>query len=511
MTRVAIAASSEISAQAGAELADAGGNAVDAVLGAALVSLCTDIGIVSPAGGALIAIWPTDGDPVVIDGCPEMPGRGQDSDRLGDASWEVVFEYGGEARQRVGFGSVATPGAFAAMGKASEKFGSLPWSSVPQPAIHWTQKGFPLRGGAAEYLGYTREAIYSWLPDSYRLLHHSDGSPLAEGDTVFIPGLADSLKQIASDGVEAFYGGELGQRIAAGIQAEGGLLNQADLDAYRATMHESITLDLDDWRIATCPPPSIGGPCLAAMLLLLRKCPEHEYNADAIRWLIEAQHAVLNYRARRLDAAGIELADEVEHLLELAKLGQPSELLSAPSTIHVSGVDSNGLACSLTASAGYGSGAMVPGTGIWLNNSLGEVDLHPKGLSEVAPGTRLLSNMAPSVARSKDGALIAIGSPGASRITTALAQSLWHHIHFGKSLDAAIEHPRLHIESAAGKPAISFERGLPITSIDGFELREFDRLSMYFGGVQAVRWSPSDGFAAVADSRRSGQVAYGGE
>ena len=270
MTRVAIAASSEISAQAGAELADAGGNAVDAVIGAALVSMCTDIGI---------AIWPPNGDPVVIDGCPEMPGRGQDPDRFGDGSWEVVFDYGGKARQRVGFGSVATPGAFAATGTASAKVGSLPWSRVLQPVIGWAEKGFPLRGGAAEYLSYTHEAIYSWQPDSYRLLHHSDGSPLAEGDKVFIPNLADSLKQIASEGVEAFYRGELGQRIAAGIQAEGGLLNQADLDAYRAVVHDAITLDLDDWRIATCPPPSIGGPCLAAMLLLLRQCPETELNA----------------------------------------------------------------------------------------------------------------------------------------------------------------------------------------------------------------------------------------
>ncbi len=511
MTRVAIAASSEISAQAGAQLADAGGNAVDAVLGAALVSMCTDIGIVSPAGGALIAIWPTNGDPVVIDGCPEMPGRGQGADRFGDASWEVVFEYGGEARQRVGFGSVATPGAFAAMGTASEKFGSLPWSRVLQPAIDWAEQGFPLRGGAAEYLSYTHEAIYSWLPDSYRLLHHNDGSPLAEGDTVVIPHLADSLKQIAADGVEAFYTGELGQRIAAGIQAHGGLLNQPDLAAYRASVHQSINLQLDDWCIATCPPPSIGGPCLAAMLLLLRRCPEPELNADAIHWLVQAENSVLNYRARNLDAAGDALADEVERLLQLAKLGEPSKLLSAPSTIHVSAVDSSGLACSLTASAGYGSGAMVPGTGIWLNNSLGEVDLHPKGLSGIAPGTRLLSNMAPTVARNKDGALIAIGSPGASRITTALAQSLWQHIHFGKSLNAAIEHPRLHVEVAADEPAISYERGLPIEPGNGFDLREFDRLSMYFGGVQAVRWSPAEGFAAVADSRRSGHVAYGGE
>jgi len=511
MTRVAIAASSDISAQAGAELAHEGGSAVDAVLGAALVSMCTDIGIMSPGGGALVTIWPPDGNPVVIDGCPEMPGRGQPIGRRGEAMWEVVFDYGGETHQRIGFGSVATPGAFAALAEASRRFGSLPWSTVMRPAIRWVKDGFPLGGGAAEYLRYTHEAIYSWSEESFRLLHHDDGSPLAEGDTVFIPGLADSLEEIASQGVEALYHGALGQRIAAGVQTAGGLLGEADLAAYRASTHQPITLEFGGWRVATCPPPSVGGPCLAAMLHFLKACPEHEINTDAVRWLVRAQHAVLDYRARKLDGAEERFPEEVQSLLALAQSGEPSRLLSAPSTIHISGVDNTGLACSLTASAGYGSGAIAPGTGLWLNNSLGEIDLHPQGLAGVAPGTRLVSNMAPTVARSADGAVLAIGSPGASRITTAIAQSMWHHIFFGENLDAAIEHPRLHVELFAEASNVAYERGLPVTPVHGFKLREFDGLAMYFGGVQAARWSATDGFAAVADTRRSGGISYGGE
>jgi gamma-glutamyltranspeptidase/glutathione hydrolase len=511
MPQVAIAASSKISAEAGAALADEGGNAVDAVLGAALVSMCTDIGIVSPGGGALVTIWLPGEKPVVIDGCPEMPGRGQPAERFGEAMWEIVFDYKGETHQGVGFGSVATPGAFAALDEASRRFGSLPWASVVQPAIRWAEKGFPLRGGAAEYLRYTHDSIYSWSEESYRLVHHSDGSPLSEGDTVFIPDLANSLKEIASEGSETFYRGALGQRISNAVQEAGGLLGEADLAAYHAVVRRPITLDFNGWRIATCPPPSVGGPCLAAMLHLLKACPESDFNADAIRWLVDAQHAVLNYRAETLDGAGEKFPEEVQRLLTLAQLGDPSKMLSAPSTIHISGVDDKGIACSFTASAGYGSGAIAPGTGIWLNNSLGEVDLHPKGLAGVVPGTRLVSNMAPTVARGEDGAVLAIGSPGASRITTAIAQSLWHHIVFGKSLEAAVEHPRLHVEPFADVKNIAFELGLPLVPVDGFSLREFDRLHMYFGGVQAARWSPVQGLSAVADMRRSGETAYGGE
>ena len=376
-----------------------------------------------------------------------------------------------------------------------------------QPAIRWARAGFPLRGGAAEYLRYTHEAIYSWHDVTRELLHHPDGTPLGDGDTVRIPDLADSLEQIASEGVETLYGGSLGRRIAAGVQDGGGLLGIADLAAYRATELRAIEADLGDWRIATGPPPSIGGPCLIAMLHLLDACPEQTLAAPAVRWLVEAQHAVLGYRARNLDGAVEELPQEVARLLEVAQLGEPGRLLSAPSTIHVSGVDETGLACSVTASAGYGSGAMVPGTGIWLNNSLGEVDLHPQGIGSLAPGTRLGSNMAPTVARRGDGAVLAIGSPGASRITTAIAQTLWHHLFFGLPLDAAVEHPRLHVEPFGDTPSIAYERGLPLEPVSGFVLREFERRSMYFGGVQAARWSPTGNFTAVADTRRGGATA----
>lgn len=506
--RVAIAAGSRIAADAGAEIAGKGGNAVDAAIAAAIVSLCTDIGVVSPGGGAFIAVLPPDGEPVIIDGYAEMPGLAGTASR-DDAAWEVVFDYKGETRQRVGFGAVVTPGAFAGLAAAAEQFGRLPWSAVMAPSIRWADQGAPLTGAAAEYLLYTHAAIYSWHPDSYRVVHDADGHPRRAGDIVHVPHLADSLRIIANQGVEVLYGGALGLRIAAAVQAAGGPLSEVDLASYRPVNRRPITLAFHDWRIATNPVPSVGGSCLAAMLALLEKRATQRYDAEAIAWQAHVQHAVLSYRRRHLDGAGAGLPPRAARLLELAFEGQPDNVLEAPATIHVSAVDDRGGACAITSSAGYGSGAIAPGTGIWLNNSLGEVDLLTQGLAGIRPGTRLSSNMAPTVACRDDGAVLAIGTPGASRITTALAQVLQQHIAYGREMEAAVDQARLHVELAPERPAVSYEPGLAIEQLAGFDLRPFHEKSMYFGGVQAARWSPQDGLTAVGDARRSGCTAYG--
>lgn len=507
MPRVAVAATTRLSADAGAEIAAIGGNAVDAVIASVVSSMCTDIGIVSPGGGAFVTIAPPGEAAIVIDGCPEMPGRGAPASQFGLGSWDIAFDYKGETHQVIGYGSVATPGAFAALGEASKRYGRLPWAELLQPTIRSVENGFPLRGGAAEYLGYVHDSIYAWCEESNRIVHRADSRPIGDGDIVTIPDLADSLREIAAEGSRALYIGEIGRRIATAVSDAGGLLGLEDLAAYRATVHEPLTIDFFGWQVATCPPPSLGGPCMAAMLHLLQARDHESFDATAVNWLVDVQRAVLTFRANTLDGAGEEFTAEADRLIALAHQGDTARLLSSPSTIHVSGVDDDGLACSITSSAGYGSGAIAPGTGIWLNNSLGEVDLHPKGLDNVPPGTRLSSNMAPSVARRADGTVLAIGSPGASRITTAIAQSLWHHAAFGRTLEDAVEFARAHVEPYEGARRVAFEEGLPVAAVDGYRMHEFEGRDMFFGGVQAAQWSPNEGLCAVADPRRNGKTA----
>ncbi|MEA5572629.1 gamma-glutamyltransferase [Calothrix sp. UHCC 0171] len=508
MPSVSIASGSQISADAGATVANQGGNAVDAALAATLVAMCTDLGVMAPGASGFINISPPAGEPVVIDAYAEMPGRGLDFERFGKGMEEVFFDYGGSdvVRTMVGYGTIATPGIFAGLAMASQKYGKLPWENIVAPCLQWAEQGFPLLGGAADYLLHTHKAIFSWHPESYRALHHDDGSPLVEGEIVHIPGLADSLRLIAQEGVATFYTGELGQRIVAEIQANQGLLTVEDLAAYRAIERSPICIAFDEWEIITNPPPAVGGACLAAMLLLLERQSFREWNPQMVQKLAEIQQAVLEYRQHYLHEDN-SLA-EVTQLLELAGMGNHQKLLKSPSTIHISTVDSDGMACSVTASAGYGSGVMVSGTGLWLNNSLGEMELHPQGLHGLTPGTRLVSNMAPAIARHPDGRVLAIGSPGASRITTAIAQVLLNYLHLGMSLEEAIAHPRLHYEVLEKLPTIVLETGVTVGEIEGFITHEFPGLSMYFGGVQAALWSPRMGLSAAADPRRAGGVAY---
>jgi gamma-glutamyltranspeptidase/glutathione hydrolase len=153
---------------------------------------------------------------------------------------------------------------------------------------------------------------------------------------------------------------------------------------------------------------------------------------------------------------------------------------------------------------------MIPGTGIWLNNSLGELELQPQGFDRLGPGSRLPSNMAPTIARRDDGSVLAIGSPGASRITTAIVQVLLNFFHLGMSLSEAVDHPRLHVEVFEGEPTIAFEPGLPVEGFDDLVLRRFPDLSMYFGGVGAAMFDPVAGLFQHADPRRALGTATGG-
>ena len=173
----------------------------------------------------------------------------------------------------------------------------------------------------------------------------------------------------------------------------------------------------------------------------------------------------------------------------------------------MSAVDGDGNACALTCSSGYGSGATVPGTGMLLNNALGEPELNRRGLHALAPGTRLASNMAPTTGRSDDGAVLAAGSPGADRITTALLQVLGPFCLDDARLQEAIDAPRLHLRVEDGRLTVEHEADLPgaaeLAAGAGLAAREHPVRHMYFGGVGVALRGRDGGLLAAADPRRA--------
>lgn len=507
MRRVVVASGSELSAAAGAAVADEGGNAVDAAVAAMITAMCTDPGVIAPGSGGFIVVAPAGGHPVVIDAYAEMPGRDAPPENFGNGD-PIFMKYGGATRTVVGYGSVATPGIFAGLELATQRYGTMPWRELMQPAIDAVESGFPLSNASAEYLAYSHDVVFGWDPHSYEILHHSDGSHLHAGEIVRIPHLGDSLRAIADEGAAALYKGDLGAAVAAAVAEHGGLLTRADLGAYEPIVRMPTHIGVGGWEVFTNPPPALGGASMAAITLLAARRGFSSWTAGDIPILVRAQRAVLAYRENVLSETD-DAERDVARLLAAAEAGDLSKLNASPSTTHTSTGDTDGNGCAITVSAGYCSGAMPAGTGFYLNNCLGELELHPAGYHGLAPGTRLTSNMAPTVVR-RGGSTLALGSPGASRITTAVSSVLLNFLLVGMSLSDAVDHPRVHTEVFEGTPTIAYEPGIPVEAIDGLEVRRFPDLSMYFGGVQAVITDPATGLFACADPRRVGGIARGG-
>lgn len=509
-TRVAVAATSRLATDAGLRLGAVGGNAVDAALAAVLVSMVTEPGVVSLAGGAFVTVDPGDGTaPVTVDGNVEMPGRGLPQERFGTGLRQVETAYGGGLRLWIGHGSVATPGALAGLGLAHERYGVAPWAEVVAPAVEVARDGYPLGAAASSYLELVRGIVFDWDPESAVGLRRADGQPALTGDTLSSADLAAALQAIADEGPGAMYRGSIGQAMADDMVARGGLVTARDLAEYTPVVRPAVPVSLRDWTMHTNPPPSIGGPVLAAMLSLLAREDYHPGQPDDVARLVAIQRAVLDHRrdvldfAEDLDAAG-------RQLLEMVDRGWDPVAHASASTVHVSAVDENGVACSTTASAGYGSGVTVPGTGILLNNCLGEPELNRRGVHALAPGTRLGSNMAPSVCRHDDGTVLAIGSPGADRITTALLQVLGGYALGGLDLQAAVDAPRLHLrhleDDGPRTLRIDHEADLEVPDL-GLATYEHPAHSMFFGGVAAARAAPDGSLGAAADPRRAAATA----
>lgn len=504
---VAVAAPSEAAAEAGRTVADAGGNAVDAALAASLVTMVNEPGIVSLGSGCFVTVQPQGGgQAATVDGWVDMPGRGLASERFGKGTWPITTQYGGGVTMTIGPGSVATPGTLAAFAQVHERWGQVPWAEVFVPAIAVARGGFRLGAASRYYLEYVHDDVYGWDPVSRAVLHDGTGALVPADQMVVVPGLVETFEALAQEGADILYHGDLAAAIAQDVLDRGGILTREDLSAYRPLTRPALQVRVADWVLGTNPPPSVGGPAVAAMLSLLRGRPHGAWTPDDIAVLVRVQHAVFAHRLEHLDAAA-DLDAEVRRLLELASSGDPGRLES-PSTTHVSGVDTDGTACAVTVSSGYGAGMLAKGTGIWLNNCLGEPELNAHGLHGLSPGTRLISNMAPTVARRLDGGVLALGSPGADRITSAIVQVM-AGLAGGMSLREAIDAPRAHVRidrhAVARSAVVDHEEGLRLPELS-LPTLAMPSNSMYFGGVTAAMYEPRTGLTAAADPRRTGAV-----
>lgn len=464
MPRISVAGPSRVVTEAAVGVGNEGGSFVDVAIVAALAAMCTEPGVCGPGGGGFLAVDVPDRDAVVIDGYMAFPGKGFSGD---SSVREVTMTYGGGVTTLVDAGSVAVPGVFAAFDAASRMFGRAPWSELMEAVALVVEDGFPLSAPCHTYLSEGAAPIYQ--ADEVARDALFDGvAPKPEGSTILFPGLAESLRRIGEEGASSFYEGDLAREMVADLSARGGRLTKDDMASYEAIVRDPITKSLGEWSLALNPEPAVGGATVARVLEEVAGLSDSSQLANAL---------VSAFRARGVDR------------------------LRSPSTISVAAADDDGGVVAASFSAGYGSGVIPKGTGMLMNNALGELEL-TDGTGE--PGERMGSNMAPTVARRGEEA-VAVGSPGADRITTAVATTLVRLVK-GDGLKEAIDHPRIHPEFGDWGIRLAVEPGQDLLDVE-LPLRLFDAQHMYFGGVNGAGFVGGR-LVAHADPRRTGSVGF---
>jgi gamma-glutamyltranspeptidase/glutathione hydrolase len=488
MTRGICAAGHPLTAEAGARALRAGGNAVDAAVAAMLMSWVAEPLLTGPGAGGYLLVAGPDERPTLLDFFVAAPGFGDEGLRRAPlVPIDVDF---GDAMQvfNVGAASCGVPGNPAGVAEAARRWGTMPLAELAAPAARLAREGVPVNAAQA-FIAQILEGILVTTPE-VRALFAPVGQALCEGDIFRSPELADTIELLGAEGAAPFYCGDVGERVASWVQEHGGTLTAEDLRRYEPIARDPVHVAYRGRDVMTNPPPNAGGVLLA---IALEHLDEAGPGPPALRDIVDAMRAA---QAERTPQFTTGLADpEFARRFVASRLG---------STTHISVMDGEGRAASVTCTNGEGSGLVVPGTGIHVNNIMGEEDLNPLGFHRAAAGTRMPSMMAPTVVL-RDGTVeLALGSAGSNRIRSAILQTIVGVVDHGLTAREAVEAPRAHFEGGV----VYVEPGVPVEQLgDAVEVVQFRDRNVFFGGAQAVEHDPATGRMTGAGDPRRGGVA----
>lgn len=495
-----VAAGHPLTAEAGAEVLREGGNAVDAAVAAVLASFAVESPLTGFGAGGFMLVSRGE-ESALIDFFVVAPGK--DGIERGVELAPVPVHFDEETVQTfyVGPASCGVPGTAAGLELALQRFGTLQLGDLIGAGVKLAREGAPVNTEQA-YIIEILWPIQERLAET-RELYAPQGRRLGEGDVFRFPELAEALERFGAEGAEPFYRGEVAAALSGFMAEHGGTLGATDLAQYEAIERRPIRAPFRGAEVLTNPPPSSGGILIAYTLGLLERLGE----SSGPEQLVAAMDAANNVRgeefAEGLYGEGLESSLLDPHGLDL----RAGDLLG--STTHISVLDGDGMCASVTCSNGSGSGVLVPGTGVVLNNMLGEEDLNPLGFHAIAPGRRVPSMMAPTVVR-RDGEIeLGLGSAGSNRIRSAIVQTVVRAVEQGMSAGDAVRAPRLHFEQGLvqAEPGID-EEALARIEARGLPVLRRPLINLFFGGVQAVARDPSSGeVSGGGDPRRGGSVA----
>jgi gamma-glutamyltranspeptidase/glutathione hydrolase len=520
-------------ARIGVEILDRGGNAVDAAVAVGFALAVTYPRAGNLGGGGFMVIHLAQGNrDTTIDYRETAPAA---------ATPTMFLDPAGNPDPRKSRDSalaVGVPGTVAGLAMAHDKYGSgrLSLADLIQPAIGLARSGFPVEDDLADTLPQAAERLKRW-PSSASIFLNGD-APLQDNDRLIQRDLADTLKTIAADGPRAFYSGPIAERIADAVRQAGGIMTKDDLGAYRAVARPAVRGTYRGTDIISMPPPSSGGVALVEMLNVLEgyDLARLGRNAQALHDMIEAMKRAYADRAAymgdpesvvmplaRLTAKhyAAALRSEIgERATPAADIhpGKPADA-EGRNTTHFSVIDRDGnaVANTYTLNFSYGLGLVAEGTGVLLNNELDDFTAKPGaanayglvGFNANLPGPdkRPLSSMTPTIVLKDGKPLLVTGSPGGSRIITAVLQVIMNVIDFHMDIADAVSAPRLHNQWHPDVPYA--EPGFDPAVLDALKARGHTIVETAPHTAANSILVTGEGYVGAADRRTRGALAAG--
>jgi gamma-glutamyltranspeptidase/glutathione hydrolase len=513
-----VAAGHPLTAEAGARVLREGGNAVDAAIAAVLTSCVTESPLTGLGAGGYMLVHDGASEPVVLDFFVAVPGLDGAERRSELVPIPVHFTEESAQIFNIGPASCGVPGTPAGLVAAAERFGSAPLADLAGPAAALARDGLTINAEQAYFLSILDPILTHYR--EARAVYAPAGRIIAAGESFVFAELGDAIERLGSDGAEPFYRGEVAAAIAAWVRERGGTLGTDDLATYEPIARAPVEAAFCGRRVLTNPPPSSGGILIAYALALLERlgasgteevvvameAAQAARSEDFLAGLLEEGFGRRFLDPERIGRAADEVAAAAAGGRRLARA--PDDLLG--STTHITAVDAAGGCASVTCSNGTGSGLIVPGTGVHVNNMLGEQDLNPHGFHRHRPGVRLPSMMSPSVVLRGGQLEAGLGSGGSNRIRSAVLQTIVHLLADGETVADAVIAPRVHFEQGT----VQAEPGIDPAVLRrlerrGYEVARWEVLNLFFGGVHAVARDPESAeLSAYGDPRRGGAVAF---
>ncbi len=503
--RGAIAAGHPLTAEAGAAALREGGNAVDAAVAAMLTSFIAESPLTGIGAGGFMLIHTPSGESHLLDFFVSSPQTvAPAADQM-----EFMVDFDGALQQfNGGAPTCGVYGTAAGLWSALDRFGTMPMTELARPAIELSRAGVPTSEVHAFLYRILAPILTAW-PEG-RAVYAPDGNMPQVGELLLLPEFGEAIERLAEDGPEPFYTGEIAQKVSEFVTENGGTISREDLSNYAVIDRKPGETVYRDHRVITNPPPSSGGLLIADSLVHLGQDTQVQAG-DLV--------AAMDFANRARDREFIEglqrdgFWDEFlsagaswltgEHDAVQGGGAPPESPLG--STTHISVLDEAGLAVSVTCSNGSCSGVIVPGTGISMNNMLGEMDLNPLGVENNRGGERVTSMMSPTVVVKDGEPRIVVGSAGSNRIRSAVLQTIVNVIDRGMSIKDAVKAPRVHFEDGMvqAEPGID-ELALEAIQKAGTPVAQWDRTNLFFGGCQAVGRDSGGELAGGGDPRRGG-------